>query len=630
MTSALDEHRQEPSRVERVSRRLRVQALPARLTDRSEYGRGNGAVATTAPAVSAESEPLSIVALLRLHWVITLVLAGYVVATFIVPTMTAVPVSDDWVYARSVEILVRDGDLRILDLSVVTLIFQVVWGALFALVFGMDFGSLRLSTVVLMLLSGWAVYGLCRELALSRGRAALGAAAYLFNPLSFVLGFSFMTDPQFTALLTIATFFYVLGLRPNPEGGQWLVLGSVMAAGAFLVRQQGALIPLAVVIFLLLARRLRIDRASVVLFARVVAIPAATTVLYYLWLRFVHGIPDQQESFVRSIEQAGWGGTWQLIERMSYVEAMYVGFYALPIAAGALLALPRLVWHRSLPGWGLFAAWSALLIAGLVVFSQPGSWPGQPRMPYVPQFFGNTGLGPNDIWAGRAPFVSGRVLDWFTGACFVASLLWLLSLSRNVRFRGARDGTHAGAGMILVIGLWQVFGILPPTYHFRTWVLSVDRYLLPLLPFAICLGLWAVRDLRFAWPVAWLAIAGFALLSVAGTRDFLVFQAATWDMARYANNVVGVPNVKLDAGSSWDGYHLYEYGEANAIPRQTQSGPWWTDLFAKATDSSYRVSSTPNVEGYVQVAWVEYSSWLHREPTYLHLLRRYDVPPPQR
>jgi hypothetical protein len=412
------------------------------------------------------------------------------------------------------------------------------------------------------------------------------------------------------------------------EDPSWLGLASAVAGLAFLVRQQGALIPLAVVIFLILTRRLRFDRASAVRFARVVAIPATATVLYYAWLRFVHGIPVQQESFIRSIEHAGWGGTWQLIERMSYVEAMYVGFFALPIAAGAVLALPRLVWRRSLVGWGLFAAWTVLLVAGLVAFSRPGSWPAQPRMPYVPQFFGNTGLGPNDIWAGRTAFVSNRVLDWFTAACFAVSLLWMLSLCRNVRLRLPRDGTRAAAGMILTIGVWQVVGILPPSYHFRNWVLSVDRYLLPLLPFAICLGLWAVRDLRFAWPVAWVVVAGFALFAVVGTRDFLVFQAATWDMARYANNVVGVPNTKLDAGSSWDGYHLYEYGEANAIPRQTQSGPWWTDLFAKATDSSYMVASTPNVPNYVHVAWVEYSSWLHREPVYLHLLRRADVPPP--
>ena len=49
-----------------------------------------------------------------------------------------VAIGDDWVYARSVEILIRQHELRILDLSVVTLVFQVVWGAFFATIFGVD------------------------------------------------------------------------------------------------------------------------------------------------------------------------------------------------------------------------------------------------------------------------------------------------------------------------------------------------------------------------------------------------------------------------------------------------------------------------------------------------------------
>src|SRR3954451_6449722 len=98
------------------------------------------------------------------HRAVVAVLLVYALCALIVPTMTPAPVSDDWVYARSVETLVREHRLAIIDLSVVTLIFQVVWGGLFALLFGPTFGALRLSTVTLMLLGGVACYGICREL----------------------------------------------------------------------------------------------------------------------------------------------------------------------------------------------------------------------------------------------------------------------------------------------------------------------------------------------------------------------------------------------------------------------------------------------------------------------------------
>jgi len=564
--------------------------------------------------------------LLRTHRALVAVLALYAASAVIVPTFTAAPVSDDWVYVRSVEILVRQGELRILDLSVITLVFQVLWGALFSTIFGMSFGALRLSTVVLMFLSGWACYGVCRELGVERGRSALGAAAYLFNPLSYVLGFSFMTDPQFTALLVIATYFHLRGLQPGRVGERATWWGSAVAALAFLTRQQGALIPLAVVVFLVLSGRLRVwprpRWADVRLFARVVALPAAATVLYYLWLFFVHGVPEQQESFTRSIVDAGWGGTWQLAQRMTFFEAMYVGFFVLPIAMAAVLGVgvTRLARVWSPLGWTMAAGWGAMLAAGLVVFGQDGR-----RMPYVSQFFGATGLGPNDLNGGGRPWlVDGDALDWLTGVCAAASLVFGLALCRRVG--GRRTGDGARAGLLLTIGLWQVIGILPPSFHFRNWIISVDRYLLALLPFSICLALWALRDVELSLPVGWFVVGVMAVVSVAGTRDFLVFQDATWELARSANGQ-GIENTRLDAGSSWDGYYLYEYSVATNSPYRSPGGPWWTHLFAKATDSTYVVSTAP-LWGYDLVSQVEYSTWLDDDPTYLYLVKRHEEPSP--
>ncbi|MDP9356838.1 MAG: glycosyltransferase family 39 protein [Chloroflexota bacterium] len=587
-----------------------------------------GATWTTSPRADALS---ALLITLARHQGLVFVLSLYAASALVVPTMTPAPVSDDWVYARSVEILLRDGDLRILDLSVVTLVFQVVWGAFFSLLFGLSFGAMRLSTIALTFLAGWALYGLCRELAVSRSRSALATAAYLFNPLAFVLSFSFMTDPQFTALLIIATRFYVRGLRPDRPDIEATLVGSGMAALAFLVRQQGALIPLAVVIYLLMTGRLtfRPTHQNVRCVATVVAIPTAATALYYLWLLFVHGVPVQQESFTQAIADAGWSGSLVLLAQMTYIEAMYLGAFALPIVAAAIFirrpvpaSATEIVNRLNLGsrwGWILLGGWTALLATGLVIFGQDGR-----RMPYIPQFFGLvSGLGPADLWWQRPRIFNDNYLTWFTAACALASFVLVLALCRRVGAPSSSD--RAAAGLVLAIALWQVFGIMPPSYHFRNWIISVDRYLLPLLPFAICLGFWALRDIRLNLPVAWLMVAVFAVFSVAGTRDFLVLQEATWAMAR-DTYIAGVPLTQIDGGSSWDGYYLWEYSDANNIPRQTPHGPWWTNLFAHATDSTYIISTTPyvgEVMGPYDVIGVrEYSSWLHNDPVYLFLLRR--------
>ena len=83
-------------------------------------------------------------------------------------------------------------------------------------------------------------------------------------------------------------------LAPDGVDGRLLVAGSGVAALAFLTRQQGALIVPAVVLFLLLSRRLRFDRASLVLLVQLVALPLLAVGGYYLWLRYGNDVPQVQ------------------------------------------------------------------------------------------------------------------------------------------------------------------------------------------------------------------------------------------------------------------------------------------------------------------------------------------------
>src|SRR5918993_1813652 len=103
----------------------------------------------------------------RLHFAATLGL--YAATVFMIPITTDAAVSDDWVYAWHVDTFLRSYDLTLHELSTSNAVFHTFWGALFAAAFGMSFGSLRLSTVVLVALSSLAMYGLCRELGGERG-----------------------------------------------------------------------------------------------------------------------------------------------------------------------------------------------------------------------------------------------------------------------------------------------------------------------------------------------------------------------------------------------------------------------------------------------------------------------------
>jgi len=578
--------------------------------------------ATSSPSSGQLSKTLITIA--EKHWPLLAVMAAFFLSLLVIPVFADVPATDDWVYARSVEILLEESELRIFDLSVVTLVFQVIWGAYFALIFGpmvdSTFGALRLSTIVLTALSIPAVYGICRQLGVDRAKAALGAGVYAFNPLSYSLAFTFMSDPQFSALMVISTWFYVKGFSLDKIDGKTILWGSAVASLAFLVRQQGLLIPLAVGIYLVASRRWRFDRDGFLTTWRVAGIPALTLVVYGLWLTTIHGVPEQQGEFIDRITEAGLDDSRLLIGRLIFITITYIGLFVLPITLSTFVSIQRWRLPRSRYGVAFLAIWAGIILIGAVIFNEEGR-----VMPFIQQFFGLHGVGPTDLVGGRPLAISSRWSVPITLVCLASAALYGLMVAQ--RMNQKRTANRASVSLLVVIGLFQVAGVIPPSYHFRDWIISVDRYLLPVVPFSICLAMWAIRDISINTVRAWGLAAVMALFSVVATRDFIVFEDETWNFAQYAVDS-GVPLTKLDAGPSWDGYHLYEDAQEQGIVQTTPWGPWWTYLFAPTTDSTYLVSSTL-VPGYVFVEEREYSSWLVDEAPKLYLLRRETIPGPR-
>lgn len=551
----------------------------------------------------------------RSLWPLLAVMALFISATVVIPTFAPVAISDDWTYARSVEYLVLDGRFHILPIAAATQVFQLFWGAGFALAFGMTFGVLRLSTIVLVGISGLAMFGICRELGVSRQRSALGMALFLFNPVLFPITYSFMSDPQFLALFVISSYWYLRGLRGDDHANGAMILGSAVAALACLQRPHGALIPFAVTLFLVLTGRVQANRSGAVTIARVVAIPAATFLTFYLVIS--RGLPSQQSVFLDQAKEAGWGETWLLIRRLTIMEMVYIGLFVLPLALAVLGRVRGIAGFRRPVTVASIIAWNTILVTGVVWL-----WIEGRRMPYIPHFLGRGGPGAGDLRDSRPPLASSLFFDTATIVCAIAAMIFgvalIRMLDRSQRERGA------AAGMLLAIGAAQAVGVVPQSFLFRNWIVSLDRYLLPIMPGAIALMLWALNGHGFNTVVAWTAMACVGFVSIVGTRDALVFQDDVWRLAS-ALNRAGVPDTRLDAGYAWDAYHLWEYGQQYDIPRQTPDGTWWTDVYAKPTDSTYVIAGGP-IPGYDVLSVQPYSAWLQRRPVALYVLRRTGTP----
>ena len=353
--------------------------------------------------------------------------AAYVGAAAILPTRADLVMYDDFVYIRQAQEFARHLVIHVPNETAANAVFEILWGGTFGAVLGAQhLWAYRLATLVLSLLGGLALYALCRELDVGRNWSACGAALFLFNPLYFVLSYSFMTDPHLVALLVIATYGYVRGLR-SPNRARWTIAGSTVASLAYLSRPQGALLPVAMVAWMFLARRARLDRRSVVEIARVAAVPAVVVVGHQAWLRLFNGVPKDQAGFAQSFFDLGARNVELLVGRLTFVELMYLGLFLVPVAIGAARALRTTAREMTQAAWLAMTAFSSVVIVGFLFFQSSSR-----RMPYVASWFTTSGLGPDGIVDARSPIMQQWMVDLLTLVAFFAALVIGLFVCRSL------------------------------------------------------------------------------------------------------------------------------------------------------------------------------------------------------
>jgi 4-amino-4-deoxy-L-arabinose transferase-like glycosyltransferase len=562
-------------------------------------------------------EPLavSLGSFLRLRWAMSLVTAAYIGVAVVLPTRANLVMYDDFVYIRQAQEFARHLVIHVPDQAAANAVFEILWGGTFSAVFGTDLWVFRLATLVLSLLGGLAMYGLCRELRVGRNLSAVAAALLLFNPVSFALSYSFMTDPHLVALLVIATYAYVRGLR-GPYRAEWTWSASAVASLAYLSRPQGALLPVAVVAWMFLADRVGRGRDGALALARVAAVPIAVVLGHQVWLRAFNGVPKDQANFTQQFFDLGTHELLLLVGRLTFVELMYAGLFLVPVVLGILVSIPAIARHMSRGGWVAFGVVALVLVIGFGFFQTSDR-----RMPYVASWFTTSGVGPDGIVGGRAAIMQPWMTDALSWAAFVAALVVALVVCREL-FDQARSG-RSEAWLLVVIIMAMAAGAVAPSVTFSE-AISLDRYILPLLPFTIALTVWACSRLRLS-PIA--LVAGLLVMSsfaVVATRDNLEFHSAIWEMDRYAR-AHGVSDTELDGGAGWTRYRLADRGRK--VPLAPGAIAFWWVIADNRTSARYAVFGAPN-PAYEVVRKRSYSQWLQSgsDSVYLVKLRGGAVP----
>jgi len=562
------------------------------------------------------------------HWPFIAVLAAYLLIAALLPIQARAAINDDWIYTKTVEHFLQTGQIKILNMSVASLFFQALWGSLFAWLFsGLlgIFGALRLSTLTLVAISSFFLNFLLCELEIPRSWRALGVAAYLFQPVGFVLTFTFMTDMQLTAMLLIALALFVAGFRRGALN-LYTLAASIVTGLAYMVRQPAILFLASVLFWMFLAGQIPLTRRG--WFNLVLAAGPAGFIIagYQYWLIYIHGVPIWQTVFASIFPSLNLLAAGVFGLKFLVIALIYLALFALPLTLAALPGLLALLRKPNTILLFLIACfvilWLALTIQGM-------------RMPYIPHFLNRNGLGPSDLVVGIPPLLSVSQLIWPSIFVFLNGIVLIILLSRlTIRFDLP--------ALFLIILAGQIAAALLPSLASGDSMIDgyntpgLDRYLLPAMPVVIISVMLVSKRLKSSKLLAWGVVFLFAVFSLAGTHDSLQLHAKIWDLGVTANQM-GIENTHLDAGASWDGYYLFDNSLPGIIPAKTprynltyepSSEPlvvpppnWWHLLWAPQTDSQVIVSGAP-LQGFQLLSQNHFYSWLRLKDIPLYLLRR--------
>jgi hypothetical protein len=531
--------------------------------------------------------------LLRAHWPFFVVLGAFGAIAVALPTLTDSSLLDDFVYAKAAQHFAQTHAIRIPTDSAVNAVFEALWGGIFSAVFGFSHGVLRVSTLVLTALGAAAIYALGLELRGEPSRAAMGVAAYLFNPIGFVLSFSFMTDPHAAALTAIAAALYVRGFRRDrlPD----LVAGSAAASLAFLSRNTAVAVTVGAFGYAVFHRRWRLAATSA-------AAPVVVMILTLLWFIDVHGMPVHQRGRTVAILRGlrGIEGDWQVAQVFLFLVLVYVAFATLPLLIAGALPRPR----------GAFGLVTATVLGLLLVNGVLGRFAPPAMMPYTDDWLTPKWLGPTFVSGAeigmRAPMFPSWLWGIVTVACLAAAVVLILAVCSA---RGPLVWMLAAVTLMLIPSGFVFF---PPK----------DRYVLPVAVLAIPIVVVAVRNRR-SW-AGWTMVGLLAAFSTAGTRDFLTLNGRIFEAARTAQHACGARLDQIDAGWTWDGWNFL--GVPYAGPLHTGNASWWLPI-APHIDSTYIVGLRP-VDGYRVVNRTPIDLWLGSERFVLVLKKNSIAPAP--
>jgi hypothetical protein len=488
-----------------------------------------------------------------------LVIGLYLVAVAAVNPLRECPVLDDWAYASTVRHLLQTGTYKLDDWLAPNMPFQALWGALFCLVLGDSYVTLRLSTVVLTVIGLVAFRALAREHGLSGRGANLLTLCLASSSLFFRMSLTFQTDVPFLVTLIVALWLYTRALRVMTVPA-W-VAAAVAGAASILTRQFGAALVAALGVLWMFDRgrfaRFKYYALGISLPVLAVAWQLYRGLFYSNWA--AESVLFRQRLFFSR------GHVLRVLPWRPLVLVEYQALWLVPLVLLAAWATARMLFNRNAkdsPAEGPLSRSASLAwLGGFLLLFTAGVVYGWKTIGYgynSSDFHGNTALMPFLRHTYDLLLVLGEPVRWAVTIFVVvgAALIARVFVERYASLLTAAPGAvPPPTPRELLLDLTSLFLLGGNLVFFQQW----DSYQLPFLPLAAIVL--AKRYERLLLARSW-AVAGCCLALLVGsaiwTREDLAKGDVQWILAeRLRQEGIAPQNI----ASSWEWFAYWNFPE---------------------------------------------------------------------
>jgi len=547
-------------------------------------------------------------------------LAGiWLLSVIVVNPAGEFPLADDWVYLDMLKLLHEKNILFYPNYLGSTVISQLAWALLWCKLFGYSIFVARVTSLVNSLLLILVLYFLLQKLTSNRNFSFFGTALFIFNPVFYVLSFTFMTEPSFC--LVIAGCLAAAYASLKSYKWNWIFLLVFLCGVAVLIKQTALIIPISFLAIILFNRKIPGRLFSGALLSLAVTAIAYTVLLY--WINYTYGSSGRfmnrmNHDVINYLKEGYHEGFSHQRENFLNI-TMYCGLFMLPVLPILAIGSARIFENGSFYRHRTKILATLILLASVFSYLQTESL----QLPNLDNIFYNTGLGPvvlrdtNILKMKPHSFIEATffwrslsVLSMATGLYLLVVLTFQCILSIKKSFRKEAEASDIFYQLLYCAAIIYIF-LLVNEYIF-------DRYILLLtLLIILMLGV-SMKDLLGSLKMKWYALSlvilfPIVVFNVAATHDYLAWNRAKWDALNFLTERLKISPKEIDGGYEFNASRNY----SDNYSIQENKSWWWVH------DDKYLVTMNP-IAGYQKFFDVQYYSWIKCRTFSIHVLKKED------